>query len=73
MMDKLTIKGEKTGLISWVLRQIIKKQIGYDVDIQQLNITASASGEKVQLHLDADAELNEEDFEKIVQETILAK
>jgi ABC-type proline/glycine betaine transport system substrate-binding protein len=60
-LDKITIRGERSGLISRLLKPIIEKQLGCDVDIQPFNMTAATSGGKLSVYLDATVKINEKD------------
>lgn len=67
-MDEMRIVSKFTrGIISKILKTVIHKKTGYNVDIQLNKITASVYDEKTHLHLDIDAELNKEELTKILK------
>lgn len=70
-MDEMKIASKfGTYLVSKVIRKAIKKQVGYDVDIRLNDFRAYLADEKMQIHLDIDAELNPDEFKKIVNDTV---
>lgn len=70
-MDEMKITSKfGTYLVSKVIRKAIKKQVGYDVDIRLNDFRAYLVDEKMQIHLDIDAELNPDEFKKIVNDTV---
>lgn len=67
-MDEMRIVSKFTrGVVSKILKTVIHKKTGYDMDIQLNKITASVYDEKAHLHLDIDAELNKEELMKILK------
>ena len=70
-MDEMKITSKfGTYLVSKVIRKAINKQVGYDVDIRLNDFRAYLVDEKMQIHLDIDAELNPDEFKKIVNDTV---
>lgn len=67
-MDEMKIVSKFTrGIVSKILKTVIHKKTGYDVDIQLNEITTTISDGKTHLHLDVDAELNKEELMKILK------
>lgn len=67
-MDEMRIVSKFTrGIVSKILKTVIHKKTGYDVDIQLNEITTTISDGKTHLHLDVDAELNKEELMKILK------
>lgn len=67
-MDEMKIVSKFTrGIVSKILKTVIHKKTGYDVDIQLNEITTTISDGKTHLHLDLDAELNKEELMKILK------
>ena len=52
-----------------MLRKIIRKKIGYDVDIQLNDLIVTIDNERVKLHIDVNAELDKDEFTKILKNT----
>lgn len=55
------------SLITKMLRKAIFKKTGYEVDIQINKIEITTHDGKVSFHMDANAELNSEDFVDIIK------
>lgn len=67
-MDEMKIVSKFTrGIVSKILKTVIHKKTGYDVDIQLNEITTTISDGKTHLHLDVDAELNKEELMNILK------
>ena len=69
-MDEMRIVTKFTKrIISKMLRKIIRKKIGYDVDIQLNDLIVTIDNERVKLHIDVNAELDKDEFTKILKNT----
>lgn len=67
-MDEMKIVSKFTrGIISKILKTVIHKKTGYDIDIQLNEVTTTISEGKTHLHLDVDAELSKEELVKILK------
>lgn len=67
-MDEMKIVSKFTrGIVSKILRTVIHKKTGYDIDIQLNEVTTTISDGKTHLHLDVDAELSKEELAKILK------
>ena len=56
-----------TGLVSKLIRTILRKKLGYDIDIQINNVKVNVSDGKASIHLDADAEVETNELMKILK------
>lgn len=67
-MDEMKIVSKFTrGIVSKILKTVIHKKTGYDVDIQLNEITTTISDGKIHLHVDVDAEINKDELMKILK------
>lgn len=67
-MDEMKIVSKFTrGIASKILKTVIHKKTGYEVDIQLNEITTTISDGKTHLHVDADAEINKDELMKILK------
>ena len=55
------------GIVTRLLGTIIRKKIGYDIDIQLNSVNVVAKDGKVHLHLDVDAETTNEEFMRMMK------
>ena len=55
------------GIVTRLLGTIIRKKLGYDIDIQLNCVNVVAKDGKVHLHLDVDAETTNEEFMKMMK------
>lgn len=69
MKLNLTSKFMK-GIVTKIIAKMIKKQLGYDVDIELNDINFVAKDGKVHLHADIDAEVTNEQFGELVKDLI---
>lgn len=56
------------GIVTKIVRKAIVKKFGYEVDIQINNIGIETVDGKVSLHVDVDADVDKEEFVKIVKD-----
>lgn len=67
-MDEMKIVSKfTTGMISKLLKMMLRKKLGYDIDIKLNEVTAKIDDGKTHIHLDADAELEKEELTKILK------
>lgn len=67
-MDEMNIVSKfTTVMISKIAKKILRKKLGYNVDIQLNEIKASIADGKTHIHLDVDAELSKEELMKILK------
>lgn len=67
-MDEMKIVSKFTrGIASKILKTVIHKKTGYEVDIQLNEITTIISDGKTHLHVDVDAEINKDELMKILK------
>ena len=66
-MDEMKI-GSKftTGIISKLLSMVIRKKLGYEVELKLNEVNATVIDGKTHVHLDVDAELEKEELMKIL-------
>jgi len=66
-MDEMKI-GSKftTGIISKLVSMVIRKKLGYDVELKLNEVNATVTDGKTHVHLDVDAELSKEELMKIL-------
>jgi len=55
-----------TGIISKLVSMVIRKKLGYDVQLKLNEVTATVNDGKTYVHLDVDAELTKEELNKIL-------
>lgn len=67
-MDEMKIVSKFTrGIISKILKTVIQKKTGYDMDIQLNEVATTISDGRTHIHLDVDAELSKEELVKILK------
>lgn len=67
-MDEMNIVSKfTTVMISKIAKKVLRKKMGYNVDIQLNEIKASIADGKTHIHLDVDAELSKEELMKILK------
>ena len=69
-MDELKLKLSTKfmrGIVTKLISKAIYKKYGYDIDILLNEIEIRNEGGKVCLHANVDAEINNEDFKKIIK------
>lgn len=66
-MDEMKI-GSKftTGIISKLVSMVIRKKLGYDVELKLNEVNATVIDGKTHVHLDVDAELSKEELMNIL-------
>lgn len=67
-MDEMKIVSKFTrGVVSKILKMVIQKKTGYDVDIRLNEVTTTINDGKTHLHVDIDAELDKDELMKILK------
>lgn len=57
-------------IVTKVVNTIVKKKLGYNIDIQLNDVVITEADGKVHLHIDVDAETSTEEFKKIINDVI---
>lgn len=69
-MDEMKIESKfARNVISKLLRRVLRKKLGYDIDIQMNELHATITDGKAHLRMDVDAELDKEELIKILKGT----
>ena len=69
-MDEMKISTRlMKGLIAKIVKTMIKKKVGYDVDIRLNDLIITNDDDKAHVHLNVDAELNKDELAKILKAT----
>lgn len=67
-MDEMKIVSKfTTNMISKLVKMVLRKKLGYDIDIQLNEIKTTIADGKTHVHLDVDAELEKEELMKILK------
>lgn len=69
-MDELKLKLSTKfmrGIVTKLISKAIYKKYGYDIDILLNEIEIKNEDGKVHLHMNVDAEVNNDDFKKIIK------
>lgn len=67
-MDEMKIVSKfTTNMISKLVKMVLRKKLGYDIDIQLNEIKTTIADGKTHVHLDVDAELEKEELVKILK------
>lgn len=67
-MDEMKIGSKFTRiLLSKLIKMVVRKKFGYEVDIQLNGLTATVIDGKAHVHLDVDAELEKDELVKILK------
>lgn len=56
-----------TKVISKLVRMAVRNKLGYDIDIQLNELTATIIDGTAHVHLNADAEMNKDEFLKVIK------
>lgn len=56
-----------TNMISKVVKKVIRKKSGYDIDLNLNNVRLTYTNGKAHIHLDVDAELTTEELIKVLK------
>ena len=69
-MDELTLNLNSkfmNSIVTSLLSMIIRKKVGYNVDVQLNSVNVIAKNGKVHIHVDVDAETTNDEFMRIVK------
>ena len=67
-MDEMKIVSKfTTNMISKLVKKVLRKKTGYNIDIRLNGITASINDGRTHIHLDVDAELDKDELTKILK------
>jgi len=67
-MDEMKIVSKfTTNIISKLVARMLRKKLGYEVDIQLNEVKTTVTDGKTHIHLDVDAELEKEELLKILK------
>lgn len=67
-MDEMKIVSKfTTNMISKLVKMVLRKRLGYDIDIQLNEIKTTITDGKTHVHLDVDAELEKDELVKILK------
>lgn len=61
------VSGFTRGIISKLVKVLLRKKLGYDIDIQLNKIDVTIVDGKSHVHLDLDAELEKEELLKLLK------
>ena len=68
-MDEMKIVSKfTTNMISKLVKMVLRKKLGYNIDIQVNEIKTTITDGKTHVHLDVDAELEKEELMNILKE-----
>lgn len=69
-MDEMRIVTKFTkGIISKIVKKIIRKKTGYDINFQFNSLVITIDDGRAKLHMDVDAELDKDVLNKILKDT----
>lgn len=69
-MDEMKIRTPfMKRLIAKIIKRVIDKKLGYQVDIQLNEISITFDDNKAVVHVNADAEMNKDELTKIIKKT----
>lgn len=67
-MDEVRIVSKFTrSVISKLLKMMLRKKLGYNIDIQLNEVNATVTDGKTHIHLDVDAELDKDELMKLLK------
>jgi uncharacterized membrane protein YgaE (UPF0421/DUF939 family) len=67
-MDEMKIVSKfTTNMISKLVKMVLRKKLGYNIDIQVNEIKTTITDGKTHVHLDVDAELEKEELMNILK------
>ena len=69
-MDELKLKLSTRfmrGFVAKLVAKTISKKLGYDIDILINEIEIKTEDDKVKLHLSVDAQMNNDEFKKVIK------
>lgn len=67
-MDEVKFESNfSTKWLSWILKMVVRKKFGYDIDIMVNNFRTTILEDKTHAHLDLDVELTKEELTKLLK------
>lgn len=67
-MDELKIKSKLlTNIVSKIIRSTVKKRLGYDIDIQIHELTATINDGKAHVYINAEGDVDVKEFKKFAK------
>lgn len=67
-MDELKIKSKLlTNIVSKIIRFTVKKKLGYDIDIQLHELTATINDGKAHIYINAEGDVDAKEFKKFAK------
>lgn len=67
-MDEMKIESKfMRGIASRVIKKALRKQLGYEVDVQLNGFRTTVLDDKTHVHLDVDLELSRDEFDKLMK------
>lgn len=68
-MDEMNIVSKfTTGIVSKVVKVMLKKKLGCDIDIWLKEMKVTVTDGNTHVHLDVDAELSKDELKKLLKE-----
>ena len=68
-MDEMKlVSGFTRGIVSRILRKVLKKKLGYDILVDLNRMEASVCEDKIRVRLDICTELNKAELEKLLKD-----
>lgn len=68
MLDEMRIASRfLTNLVSKVINVVLRKKLGYDINVKLNEVRAINNDEKLKVHLDVDCELSRDELNKILE------
>jgi hypothetical protein len=70
-MDEMNVISKfLTGVISKITNKVLKKKLGYEINIKLNEVRANIIDGKTHIHLDIDAEMDKEELMKMIGKLI---
>lgn len=67
-MDELKIKSKLlTNIVSKIIRSAVKKKLGYDIDIQLHELTATINDRKAHVYINAEGDVDINEFKRFTK------
>ena len=73
-MDEMKIQSKfMTGLVSRIVKKVLRTKLGCEVDIQLNEFRTTVIDDKTHVHLDLDADLTKEELNKLLESEKLSR
>lgn len=67
-MDEMKIRSKfMKNLVAKLVKGVVKKKVGYEMDIQLNELTAAVTDGAAHVHLNVDAEMSKDEFTKLLR------